>query len=109
MTHYNELLAHFLPSPSVPVPPLPPLLHLIRTVTSHVSLLSPDIHSSLVSAIISLPWATGDEKFVKTFVGWAGVLVSAHPGWAKEVATMAVRGLTWREDSFNVNLVAQLK
>ena len=97
MTHYDELLAHFLPNPTVPVPPLPPLLHLVRTLTSHVSMLSPEIHSTLVSAIINLPWATGDEKFVKTYVGWAGVLVSAHPGWAKELATMAIRGLTWRK------------
>ena len=97
MAHYNELLAHFLPTPTAPVPSLPPLLPLLRALTAHVSLLSSDQHSSLVSAIIALPWATGDEKFVKTFIGWAGVLVSAHPAWAKEVVGMAMRGLTWRE------------
>lgn len=97
MTHYNDLLAHFLPTPTVPVPPLPPLLPLLRALTAHVSLLSPEFHLPLVSAIIALPWATGDEKFFKTFVGWAGVLVSAHPGWTKEVVRMAVQGLTWRK------------
>ena len=92
--HYNELLAHFIPIPLTP--DLPPLLPLLRALTAHVSLLSPDFHSTLVTAIISLPWATGDDKFVKTFVGWAGVLVTAHPHWAREVMTMAVKGLTWR-------------
>ncbi|WVW84835.1 hypothetical protein I302_106870 [Kwoniella bestiolae CBS 10118] len=96
LAHYNDLLAHFLPSPTIPVPALPPLLPLLRAISAHVSLLSPDIHSPLVTAIINLPWATGDEKFVKTFVGWAAVLVSAQPGWAKEVVGMGVKGLTWQ-------------
>ncbi|KAK4684592.1 RNA polymerase I-specific transcription initiation factor RRN3, partial [Tremellales sp. Uapishka_1] len=96
MTHYNDLLAHFLPTPITPNLALSPLLPLLRAITSHVSLLTPDLHSSLISAIINLPWATGDEKFVKAFVGWTGVLVSAQPGWAKEVVGMAIRGLTWQ-------------
>ncbi|WVQ65632.1 uncharacterized protein L199_003810 [Kwoniella botswanensis] len=96
LAHYNDLLAHFLPSPTTPIPALPPLLPLLRAISAHVSLLSPEIHSPLVTAIINLPWATGDEKFVKTFVGWAAVLVSAQPGWAKEVVGMAVKGLTWQ-------------
>nr|XP_019012886.1 RNA polymerase I-specific transcription initiation factor RRN3 [Kwoniella pini CBS 10737]OCF51667.1 RNA polymerase I-specific transcription initiation factor RRN3 [Kwoniella pini CBS 10737] len=96
LSHYNDLLAHFLPSPTAPIPALPPLLPLLRAISAHVSLLSPEIHSPLVTAIINLPWATGDEKFVKTFVGWAAVLVSAQPGWAKEVVGMAVKGLTWQ-------------
>lgn len=97
MTHYNDLLAHFLPTPTMPIVTLPPLLPLLRAVSAHVSLLSPDIHGSLVSAIISLPWATGDEKFVRAFIGWAAVLVTAQPGWMKEVVGMGVKGLTWRE------------
>ncbi|OCF37195.1 RNA polymerase I-specific transcription initiation factor RRN3 [Kwoniella heveanensis BCC8398] len=96
MTHYNDLLSHFLPTPTQSTPSLPPLLPLLRAISAHVSLLSPGIHGPLVTAIISLPWATGDEKFVKTFVGWAAVLVSAQPGWAKEVVGMAVKGLTWQ-------------
>ncbi|WVR06475.1 hypothetical protein IAU60_003506 [Kwoniella sp. DSM 27419] len=96
LTHYNDLLAHFLPTPTMPIPALPPLLPLLRAVSAHVSLLSPDLHSPLVTAIINLPWATGDEKFVKTFIGWAAVLVSSQPGWAKEVVGMAVKGLTWQ-------------
>ncbi|WRT67920.1 uncharacterized protein IL334_004894 [Kwoniella shivajii] len=96
LTHYNDLLSHFLPTPTMPIPALPPLLPLLRAISAHVSLLSPDLHSPLVTAIINLPWATGDEKFVKTFVGWAAVLVSAQPGWAKEVVGMAVKGLTWQ-------------
>jgi RNA polymerase I-specific transcription initiation factor RRN3 len=97
MVHYQELLAYFLPTALSPYPALPPLLPLLRSLTSNVSYLSPEIHASLVSAVIAIPWATGDERFVRSYVGWAGVLVSAQPGWAKEVVGMAVRGLTWRE------------
>jgi RNA polymerase I-specific transcription initiation factor RRN3 len=97
LTHYTELLTHFLPIPTVPRPPLGPLLPLLRAISAHVSLLDQVVHGGLVSAIVSLDWATGDEKFVRTYVGWAGVLVSAHPGWGREVVGMAVRGLTWRK------------
>lgn len=94
---YNDLLAHFLPTPTNPNPPLAPLLPLLRAIAAHVSLIVPEVHAGLVSAIVSLPWATADERFVKTYIGWAGVLVSAHPYWAKEVVGMAVKGLAWRE------------
>ena len=97
MGNYNDLLAHFLPTPTNPSPALATLLPLLRAISAHVSLLKPEVHGALVSAIVGLPWAHGDERFVKTFVGWAGVLVSAHPGWTKEVVQMAIKGLAWRE------------
>jgi RNA polymerase I-specific transcription initiation factor RRN3 len=97
MGNYNDLLASFLPTPLVPVPPLGPLLPLIRSLTANVNLLSPTLHGRLVTAIINLPWAATEERFVKAYIGWAGVLISAHPDWTKEVIGMAVRGLTWRE------------
>lgn len=99
MGNYNDLVAHFLPSPLSPSSgtPLAPVLPLLRALTAHVSLIRPDLHSALITAILSLPWATADDRFVKTYVGWAGVLVSAHPGFAKEVVGMAVKGFRWRE------------
>jgi hypothetical protein len=99
MGNYNDLLAHFLPTPTNPSPALATLLPLLRAISAHVSLLKPEVHGALVSAIVGLPWAHGDERFVKTFVGWAGVLVSAHPGWTKEVVQMAIKGLAWRMSS----------
>lgn len=95
--NYNDLLAHFLPTATNPNPPLAPLLPLLRAVSGHVSALVPDRHGGLVSAILGLPWAYGDERFVKTYIGWAGVLVSAHPSWTKEVVQMAIKGLAWRK------------
>ena len=95
MKSYNELL-YLLPAPLQPEPSLQAVLPLVRTIAANVNLLSPVYHAALVSAIINLPWATGDDRFVRVFVGWAGVLVSAHPDWANEVAIMAVKGLTWR-------------
>lgn len=99
LINYNDLLAHFLPSASAPNPSLPGLLPLLRALTAHVSLLSPEYHSALISAVLALPWAAGEDKFVRVFIGFCGVLVSAQPGWAKEVVTMAIRGLRWRESS----------
>lgn len=96
MANYNDLLAHFLPTPTQPVPPLQPLQPLLKALTMNVSLLSPDHHRALVSAVLGLPWATGEERFVRSFVGWAGVLVSAHPEWTGEVVKMAVKGFRWR-------------
>ncbi|ORX37286.1 RNA polymerase I-specific transcription initiation factor RRN3 [Kockovaella imperatae] len=99
MSNYNDLVSHFqLPSASSSTTshPLPPMLPLLRGLSAHVNLLTPDVHGALVSAILSLPWATGDEKFVKAFIGFSGVLVSSQPAWAKEVANMAVKGLAWQ-------------
>lgn len=98
LEHYNDLVAHFSPTTGPMI--MGPLLPLLRALTAHVSLLSPEMHSALVSAIIGLPWASGEDKFVKVFIGFCGVLVSAQPGWAKEVVNMAVRGLRWRESLF---------
>lgn len=97
-THnYSDLLSHFLPLPGATNPQLAPLLPLLRALTAHVSLLDTAVHHSLISAIVNLPWATADDRFVKCYVGFCGVLVSAHPGWAREIVSMAVKGLTWRK------------
>ncbi|BEJ14127.1 hypothetical protein CspHIS471_0313010 [Cutaneotrichosporon sp. HIS471] len=96
-THnYSDLLSHFLPLPGSSTPQLPPLLPLLRALTAHVSLIDIGVHHALVGAIINLPWATADDRFVKSYIGFCGVLVSAHPGWARDIVTMAVRGLTWQ-------------
>ncbi|GMK53517.1 hypothetical protein CspeluHIS016_0101030 [Cutaneotrichosporon spelunceum] len=96
-THnYSDLLSHFLPPPGASTPQLPPLLPLLRALTAHVSLIDSGVHHALVGAILNLPWATADDRFVKCYIGFCGVLVSAHPGWARDIVTMAVRGLTWQ-------------
>ncbi|KLT44471.1 RNA polymerase I-specific transcription initiation factor RRN3 [Cutaneotrichosporon oleaginosum] len=96
-THnYSDLLSHFLPLPGAAAPQLPPLLPLLRALTAHVSLLDSGVHHALVAAILDLPWATADDRFVKCYIGFCGVLVSAHPGWARDIVAMAIRGLTWQ-------------
>ena len=100
LTNYNDLVSHFSPpatSTSSSTPSMQPALPLLKAITANVNLLSPDYHGSLVSAILALPWATGEEKFVRAFVGFAGVLISAQPAWVKEVVNAAVKGLAWRE------------
>jgi RNA polymerase I-specific transcription initiation factor RRN3 len=99
MEHYNDLVAHFSPSSSTAHPPMGPMLPLIRALTSNVSLLSPEVHSELITAIVGLPWAAGEDKFVRVYIGFCGVLVSSQPGWAREVVNMAVKGLRWRKST----------
>lgn len=108
MNNYNDLLASFLPTPLVPTPILGPLLPLIRSLTANVNLLSPGLHGRLVTAILALPWVAAEERFVKAYIGWAGVLISAHPDWTKEVLKMAVQGLTWRESACSLSSMIPL-
>ena len=92
---YQELVSHFLPTPTSPIPDFATTLPLIQAITSSVSLLT-SLHSSLVTAIVSLPWAVADERFVRSYVALTGTLASARPEWVGEIANRAVKGLTWR-------------
>jgi len=95
---YLELVSHFQPSPTTPIPDLTALVSLVQALISNITLLQAGPHSVLVKSIIELPWASaGDEAFVRVYTGFLGVLCSAKTEWVSEVVTMAVKGLTWRE------------
>ena len=89
-------MSQFSPTPTTPIPDFQPLVALLRALASNVSHISLNLHRSLITAILGLPWAIGDDRFVKSYIGWTGVLVSAHPECAQEVLTKLIKGLTWR-------------
>ncbi|KAI5454236.1 DNA independent RNA polymerase I transcription factor [Naganishia albida] len=95
---YQELLSHFATSPALPAPDFTALLPILQAITSSISLLSPLHHSSLVRAILAIPWAISpDERFVKAYTAWCGVLCSSRAEWVSEVVVMAVKGLRWQQ------------
>ncbi|KAJ9111413.1 hypothetical protein QFC19_001182 [Naganishia cerealis] len=95
---YQELLSHFSTSPSMPAPDFPSLLPILQAITSSISLLSPAYHASLVRALLSIPWAISpDERFVKAYTAWCGVLCSSRAEWVSEVVVMGVKGLRWQQ------------
>ncbi|KAG8773840.1 hypothetical protein FRC16_005276 [Serendipita sp. 398] len=52
-------------------------------------------HVSLVEAIVHMPWTTTtDETFVKSYIGFLGMLVSARTEWANIIVASAIRRLT---------------
>ncbi|KAF9226904.1 RNA polymerase I-specific transcription initiation factor RRN3 [Gyrodon lividus] len=53
-------------------------------------------HSSLVEAIINLPWATMDTAFVKSYTVFIGMLLSARPEYLSLVLSKIAQGLTYQ-------------
>jgi hypothetical protein len=97
---YQELLSHFATSPSLPAPDFTALLPILQAITSSISLLSPLHHSALVRSILTVPWAiSADDRFVKAYQAFCGVLCSSRAEWVSEVVVMAVKGLRWRKSS----------
>lgn len=53
-------------------------------------------HAALVNAIISLQWASADYSFVKSYVSFIGLLLSAQTQYGTAVLEKAVDGLSHR-------------
>ncbi|KAG8806435.1 hypothetical protein FRC17_004993 [Serendipita sp. 399] len=52
-------------------------------------------HVALVEAIVHMPWTTApDETFVKSYIGFLGMLVSARTEWATIIVASTIRRLT---------------
>jgi len=98
---YQELLAHFANtsrSAQTVQPDFPALLPILQAITSSISLLTPTYHSALVRTLLAIPWAISpDERFVRAYTAWCGVLCSSRAEWVSEVVVMGVKGLRWRE------------
>lgn len=104
---YQELLSHFATSPSLPAPDFTALLPILQAITSSISLLSPLHHSALVRVILTVPWAiSADDRFVKAYTAWCGVLCSSRAEWVSEVVVMAVKGLRWRKSLLAIRRLA---
>ena len=93
---FDELVRQFnfkgLPS-ETPAPG--PQLRLWISALSHVVSRLERIHSALPEAIITMPWTTMDNQFVKSYTSFIGMLVSARPEYLSIVLEKIVQGLTY--------------
>jgi len=63
---------------------------------SHVVSQLERTHSALAEAVIDMPWTTMDAIFVKTYIAFIGMLVSARPEYLSLVLERTARGFTFR-------------
>jgi RNA polymerase I-specific transcription initiation factor RRN3 len=54
-------------------------------------------HAPLVEAIVRLPWSTMDAVFVKSYIVFIGMLISARPEYLSLVLNRIAMGFTYRE------------
>jgi RNA polymerase I-specific transcription initiation factor RRN3 len=55
---------------------------------------------ALVEAIVHMPWTTSpDDSFVKSYIEFIGMLVTARAEWRGIIVASAARRLTHRESS----------
>ena len=93
-TPYNELVSQFSATSD------PTDYNQLRTwllALSHVVSQLDKRHVALVEAIVHMPWTISpDENFVKVYMGFVGMLVSARTEWLNLVVASGVRRLTHR-------------
>ncbi|KAI0832671.1 RNA polymerase I-specific transcription initiation factor RRN3 [Trametes gibbosa] len=94
---FDELVDQFNPRKIIPNAPFPaPQLRLWLLALSHVVSRLERVHSSLVEAIVGLPWTTMDTSFVRTYTNFVGMLVSARPEYLSLVLSRIAQGLTFQ-------------
>lgn len=102
--HYDDLVRQFDPQPSpsgASSSSSEPLasstqLRAYLTALSHVVSKLDRSHKTLVHAIVNMPWLTMDNAFVKTYISFIGMLISARPEYAATILDKAASNLTYR-------------
>jgi len=54
-------------------------------------------HAPLVEALITLPWTTMDDAFVKSYTSFTGMLITAKPEYLSPILRTLVQGFTFRK------------
>ncbi|PIL37371.1 hypothetical protein GSI_01064 [Ganoderma sinense ZZ0214-1] len=97
---FDELVDQFNPrkitqvTPDAPSPA--PQLRLWILALSHVVSRLERVHSALVEAIVTMPWTTMDTSFVKSYINFIGMLVSARPEYLALVLGKLSQGFTYQ-------------
>ena len=93
---FDELVRQFnFKGPPNDAPASGPQLRLWISALSHVVSRLERTHSALPEAIITMPWTTMDNQFVKSYTSFIGMLVSARPEYLSLVLEKIVQGLTY--------------
>jgi RNA polymerase I-specific transcription initiation factor RRN3 len=77
-------------------------IHLMLNALSHAVSHLDRKHASLVNAIISLQWASSEMSFVKSYISFIGLLLSAQTEYGVAVLEKAVDGLTYRKHNLGL-------
>ncbi|EJU06295.1 RNA polymerase I-specific transcription initiation factor RRN3 [Dacryopinax primogenitus] len=92
---YEELVTQFStaskPGPTTSLEQLRSWLDALSHVVSQLD----KLYSSLVDSVLNLPWSTADELFVKSYIAFVGLLVSARPEYLGNVLERNVKGFTY--------------
>nr|ASF90186.1 hypothetical protein SPAR06338 [Bartheletia paradoxa] len=93
---YDDLVGQFKPAQegSGGTGTSPTTLQAWLDALSHVVSQLDRTHSQLVEVILSVPWTTMSSGFVKAYIGFVGMLVSARPEYLAMVLGKTVKGLT---------------
>lgn len=83
-------------------------LHLLTNALSHVVSHLDRRHAVLVNAIIAVHWASADALFVKSYITFMGLLLSAQSQYGAAVLEKAIQGLTHREFVITVQLALHM-
>ena len=100
---YHELVAQFRPSQNASTSSQPPVasgsqLRSYLEALTHVVNQLDKSHSSLVEALIAIPWTLfPEDATIRSYVRFIGVLVSARPEHLKAVVETTVKSLRWSE------------
>lgn len=94
---YDQILRRFTAASALKEVASTQELHLLINALSHVVSQLDRRHKTLVTAIITLQWASADASFVKSYTSFMGLLLSAQSQYGTEVLERAVEGLTHRE------------
>lgn len=108
---FEELVSQFNPkrSPAEIPFPQPAQLRLWILALSHVVSRLERAHSSLVEAIINMPWVTMDNSTVRSYTVFIGMLLSARPEYLSLVLGKLSLGFTYRTPlSFVIEHRAQM-
>ncbi|KAJ3856390.1 RNA polymerase I-specific transcription initiation factor RRN3 [Lentinula lateritia] len=95
---FEELISQFNPkrSPNESPFPQPAQLRLWILALSHVVSRLERTHSSLVEAIINMPWVTMDNATVRSYTVFIGMLISARPEYLSLVLGKLSLGFTYQ-------------
>lgn len=95
---FDDLVDQFSPNKSTLAPTVSPLqLRTWLSALSHVLSRLERHHAPLVEAIVRLPWSTMDAAFVKSYIIFVGMLISARPEYLSLVLSRIAMGFTYRE------------
>lgn len=96
---FDELVAQFNVNSKDTLSP-PGQLRLWILALSHVVSRLDRQYSSLVEAIVNMPWTTMDNAFIRSYTTFIGMLISARPEYLSLILGRVCEAFTHRASSF---------